>query len=232
MKKLVLTIGCALAVSGAAFAQGFVNWSAITSTAVTAVTNAATYSSLSPLFGGGAATGATATGGTLGAGGFYLELLYSAYSGSQAAVPSTWAQLEAWSDAGAEGQSSAAAGKLTPISGSAGYTVPWSPGTTDSIVLVMWSANLGSTWAAAQASLNNWAADPILNAYLGVSQTGYITTLSTTPGSVVFATAATAQGLPIESLGTQLYALQVPEPATMALAGLGGLALLLIRRRS
>ena len=100
--------------------------------------------------------------------------------------------------------------------------------------MVLWSANLGTTWAAAEAALNDWGSAPIAGAFLGVSQTGYITTLATSvsPGAAVFAGGASAQGLPIDSLLTPMYALQVvPEPATMALAGLGGLALLLIRRR-
>ena len=232
MKKLVLTIGCALAVTGAAFAQGNVNWSAISSTSVTAQTNNTLYS---PLFGGGTGPG-SAIGGTLGAGNYYLELLYTAYSGVQAVQPTTLSGLEAWSDAGASGQSTASAGKLAPLNGSSGFTVPWSPGTTDSIMLVIWSADLGTTWSGVQNILNNWSANmsnPLYaNSFLGVSTTGYITTFATTttPGSQVFG-AATAQGVPIISLGTQMYALPIPEPATMALAGLGGLALLLIRRR-
>jgi len=235
MKKLVLTIGCVLAVTGAAFAQGTINWSGISAAAFTTQTNSTVYSSLSPLFGGGAASsGITASiGNTVaGAGNWYAELLYLA-SGSQASPPTTLAALESWSDSGAEGTGAASAGRWATVGGTAGTVVPWSAGTTDSIVMVMWSANLGSTWAAAEAALNNWASDPIAGAFLGVSATGYITTLATSvsPGSTVFATAATAQGTPIDSLLTPLYALQVPEPTTMALSGLGGLALLLIRRR-
>jgi hypothetical protein len=47
----------------------------------------------------------------------------------------------------------------------------------------------------------------------------------------VFGTTATAQGLPIQSLLTPLYLVPVPEPTTLALAGLGGLSLLLFRRQ-
>jgi len=234
MKKLVITIGCALAVTGAAFAQGNINWSGVSAAFMTAQTNSTTYSSLSPLFGGGAASsGITASiGNTVaGAGNWYGELLYLA-GASQAPAPATLAALESWSDSGAEATGAASAGRWATVAGSAGFTVPWSAGTTDSIVMVLWSANLGSTWAAAEAALNNWASDPITGAFLGVSSSGYITTLATSvsPGSTVFGT-ATAQGTPIDSLLTQMYALQVPEPTTMALSGLGGLALLLIRRR-
>ena len=51
------------------------------------------------------------------------------------------------------------------------------------------------------------------------------------PGATVFGTAASAQGLPIFSLLTPLYLVPVPEPTTLALAGLGGLSLLLFRRQ-
>jgi len=237
MKTLTLSITCALAVAGAAYGQGNINWT-LSPAAITAQTNSA---QLSP-FGFYGITGPIGInggiGGTLGVGNFYFELLYTAYTGVQAPVPNSLADLESWYDAGAEARSTAAAGYLAAYpSANAGFTVPWSPGTTDSIVLVGWSANLGTTWSAAEAALNNWDPWSIPNGFFGVSQTGYITTLATTtvPGSVVFARAATAQGLPINSRNMQLYALPLdaptPEPGTMALAGLGGLALWLMRRR-
>jgi len=235
MKKLVITIGCILAVAGAAFAQGNVNWSGISFSAMTAQTNA---TEISPLF-GGAATGTGtigATGGAASAGtGFYYELLYNgAFSGSQAAGPSSIASLLSWSDAGLSASNNPVTlGRLAVINGNAGATVPWSPGTTDNIVVVGWSADLGATWGAALSVLTNSSTFAPGN-FLGFSTTGYITTLATTtsPGSTLFGNGTlTAQGLPIFSVLTQLYALPVPEPTTMALAGLGGLAMLLIRRR-
>jgi len=214
--------------TGTVFAQGNVNWSSLPFTAITVETN---ITQGSPLFGGGGIS--SLSGPVAPAGAYYFELLYAPYSGVQAPVPSTWAQLTSWSDTGLEAQSSSSPGRLSPINGTAAASVPWSPGTTDSIVLVGWSANLGSTWAACESALNNWAVYPVFGeAYFGVSQTGYITTLPTTtsPGSVVFSAVPTAQGLPIYSPNMQLYPL-IPEPGTTALAGLGGLALWLMRRR-
>ena len=235
MKKLVLTIGCALAAAGVAFAQGSVQWSTIPFGSMTAQTNATL---ISPLFGGASTSGNTAYGTTIGnAGGvanagtgFYYELLYQG-GASEVTAPTSLAQLLSWSDAGLSASNSTTAGKLSPMTPNAGAVVPWSPGTTDSIVLVGWSSSLGSSWSAVDALLQS-SSTFAPNSYFGVTSSGYITTLasSVAPGSAVFG-APTIEGTPIVSLATQLYALPVPEPATMALSGLGGLALLLIRRR-
>ena len=240
MKKLVLTSVCALATAGAAFAQGIVNWNIISFSSMTAQTNSTTRSSFT---GGG-----SAVGGSVGAAGvsgvssvsganFYYELLYSAYSGTQAAVPTTLAALGTWSDAGLGATNNpTSAGRLAVINPNAGAQVPWSPGTTDSIMMAGWSANLGTTWAAVIATLNSPSllGAVVGQAFFGLSNTGYITTLSTStsPGASVFGTAATAQGLPIQSLLTQLYLVSpVPEPATLALVALGGAALLFRRKK-
>ena len=61
MKKILLTSFCAVAFSAASFGQGYVNWSAITPTYLSAQTNGTVYSSLSATLGGGQAiTGSTA----------------------------------------------------------------------------------------------------------------------------------------------------------------------------
>jgi hypothetical protein len=103
-------------------------------------------------------------------------------------------------------------------------------------VFVGWSANLGSSWLQVSNVLANWAtlgSTIVGPAFFGESAFGYITgTTSPAPGAAVFGTGSpSAQGLPIYSPNMQLYLLPVPEPATMALAGLGGLSLLLFRRR-
>ena len=233
MKKLVLTSVCVLAMTGAAFAQGKVNWSSISASAMTAQTNSTTYS---PLFGGGAAPGGAVGATSLNGGalGFYYELLYSAFTGVQAAKPTTLASLGTWQDSGLSASNSiTSAGRLVPVNPGTSVNVPWASGITNSVMMVGWSGNLGSTWAIAQGNLNNSAflASLLTQAFVGLSNTGFINPGTADPGVTVFATAAGPQGLPINSLLTQLNLIPVPEPGTMALAALGGASLLLFRRK-
>jgi hypothetical protein len=242
MKKLVLTSVCVLAVAGAAFGQGALNWQSISAGAMTAQTNATTFSSFT---GGGATGGAGGFNGVGGAGGaaslgtgFYYELLFTSYSGSVAAAPTSFAALATWTDSGLEASNSTTAGRLSTMNPNAGVNINgFSAGgtgnaNTNSIMLVGWSASLGSTWSL---SLSNMAAGNFtLGTYFGESNRGFLQGAAngTSPGAAPFGTGATGQGLPISSLNTQLFELQpTPEPATMALAGLGGLSLLALRRR-
>jgi hypothetical protein len=235
MKKLVLTSICTVAVASGALAQGFVNWTGPAANSYTTQTNSTQYS---PLFGGGS-TGGGAIGGTTGsgtgAGGFYFELLYTSYSGTQAAVPQTLTALATWSDAGLGGTNNpvtSSAGRNVVAGSTTAVTVPWASGTTESIMVVEWSANLGTSWATALASLQNGSfTGNTSSTFFGESNTGFISANPGNPGSVVFANATTANGTPILSLSTQLYVLPVPEPSTIAMAAFGGLSLLALRRK-
>jgi hypothetical protein len=236
MKKLILTTVCVLAVTGAAFAQS-VNWGSISAAAMTAQTNSTTYS---PLLGGGSAIGGAVGPTGVGSLNTYYELLYTTFSGTQATIPSLSA-LFTWSDTGLGATNNpVSAGRLAVVNPNTAATVPWSGSTTDSIVMVGWSADLGTTWLgvsnllAAAAAGNNAPLQAQLagqQGFFGVSSTGYTASGSSNPGATLFATAANAQGLPIFSLLTPLYLVPVPEPTTLALAGLGGLSLLLFRRQ-
>jgi hypothetical protein len=233
MKKLALTSVCALAMTGAAFAQGFVNWGSISFANVTAQTNSTQYS---PFF-GGAATGSGAVGLTGGAAstGFYYELLDTTYNGS-GSIPTiaNLAALLTWQDSALGATNSNTAGRLTVINPNAGAPVPWAAGVTNSIVLAGWSANMGTTWGVVSNELAHQTYGA--NSFFGITTTGFIAAgSSSVAGATVFNNGPVAgTGTPIQSLNTQLYLLPsivVPEPATMALVGLGGLSLMLFRRQ-
>lgn len=230
MKKLALTAACTMAMTGLVLAQGNVNWTGPTAAAFTAQTNSTQYS---PLFGGGSTGGGSVGSTSTTANSFYYELLYTSYSGSAATINSL-SSLLTWSDSGLGAVNGTVAGRVQDVNPNSGAQVPWSPGTTDNIVMIGWSANLGTTWAAVSAELQ--AGTYGANSFFGVSTVGYTTTASTStvPGATLFGTSPTALGVPIDSLLTQLYILPtapVPEPTTLALAGLGSLSLLMLRRR-
>jgi len=237
MKKLIIQAICAVAMTGAAFGQGAVNWTGPSFSFVTAQTNSGVYS---PLFGGGAVSGGGAQGGTIGAAAgpnaFYYELLIgSVYSGVVQSAPTTVAGLSSWVDSGLQATNGSGVGRLSVISPNAGMTVnAMSSSATNNIMLVGWSANLGSTWSAALGKLQadgGWTG----TAFYGQSTIGYIegAAVPTSNGANIFGSAATANGLPIFSLLTQLDVVPtVPEPTTMALVGLGGAAMLAFRRKN
>jgi hypothetical protein len=221
-----------------------VNWNSFVPTAISSVTNGTLYS---PLFGGGATgTGGIAANGgnTLVAGqGYYYELLYFATANNggiqvagNSAPSNSFATLfgGGWLDTGLEATNAITAGRLAGVAFTSSAAVPWANGQTDSVVLVGWSANLGTTWLSVSNTLANWN-NTIPGAFFGVSTAGYINPATGNPGAGPFATAAQSYGLPINEGSTvgpmTLYAMPVPEPGTMALAGLGGLGLLLFRRR-
>lgn len=225
MKKLFATL-CLMATASGVFAQGWINW-ATPANAITAETNA----SGSPLFGGtgGGFGGATApaSSGVV----FNYELLYQPWTGSLTTDTAVWDGT--WLDSGLAATNSNTAGRLVPVN-SGNRTVPWANGTTMNIVLVGWSSGLGTTWNTVSSLLFDLYTDPATltsTGFFGESDFGYINPSLAQPGAVVFATGATGSGLPIYSLDMQLYVLPIPEPATFALAGLGGLVLLMFRRR-
>lgn len=229
----VLAVVFTLAMTGATFAQGGTfDWSSIIPPAMNAQTNSTTYS---PLVGGGGSTGGGTVGGTATApGGFYYELLYNVnFTGSQvsgASAPSNSAATlfgGTWLDTGLEAtNSTGTVSRLVPVNPSSVAIVPWSAGTTDNIVLVGWSANLGATWPAASnllAQMANGNAAPIVaqlagqNGFFGVSAAGYLSP-NTSPdaGATVFGTAPTTNGLPIRSPATQLYLIGGPPAVTVS----------------
>lgn len=224
MKKLLtITLTAALAVS--AFAQGKVSMNNLSSTLIS--TNAV---------GAGGTAGATGTA----AQGFYYGLLAAASTVTTVDANAQNLLTPTWTFTGAYATNIAAGGRET--SGTQTTTAGWPLGVTNSYVIVGWSSNLGHDWSViagklAGANLTggvwsgaNWGAI-VGNAFIGVSPVAYgsvdsggVTTYS------LFGTTATAQGLPLTS-GFSLNVIAVPEPTSIALAGLGTAALLIFRRR-
>jgi len=249
MKKILTT----LAVSGltlGAFAQGFINWTGAGSSMIVQ-TNGTVYSSFEQA---GSATLTGTVGATLpnsaanntaiGYQGYYYELLTSV---SAVAAPTTVGGLAAWLDTGlyATNSFSASAGRViqTGPSGASALTGVnhWPADTTQAVLLVGWSANLGSTWSTVLNELQNWSTlgaafgnNTPNAAYFGVSSfgSGVASVASTETANQVIGAAAgeifnnASSPVQLDELGNV-----VPEPGTLALAALGGASLLLFRRR-
>ena len=224
LKKVLTTIGLFCAVVGTTQAQGLVNFTSSTQ-------NTTTNDTLG-LFGA-----AGATGKIQGAGNYYFALLYStttptltaqvgaatvqALNNSYASAANGWTLVteDVATNTATPGRFLGAgnADSSTTVNGLAAGSAAY-------FCVIGWSANLGATWAAADAALVSGTAG-----FLGQSgSSGLISTGDgirlTTPG-LFGASAPSIQGF---SLGaTQL----VPEPTTIALAALGGAAMLFIRRK-
>jgi PEP-CTERM motif len=244
MKKLIATIAVAgLGVS--AFAQGTVQWTAPGSGFI-GQTNGSTYSTFvssvgNPLGLSSGVTAASATTGNL----YYYELLSSS---SLSSAPTSLSQFSgtlatAWLDTGLTmTNANTSNGRITPVNGGSaatgnGNNLP--TGSALNLVIVGWSANLGTSWATALANLNNWATfSQTLSgtAWFGVGGSVGNQTFSTaSPGTLVIGSNAGQINDTTSGAGPltmySLYTAPVPEPSTMALAGLGGAALLMFRRR-
>ncbi|GEM_PF-1070332 len=256
MKKLVLTTVCALAMTGAAFAQGFITYSPAANLIVT--TNSASYS---PLFGGGSnpnggASGVTLSGSAASTLTYDYAFLYYTANVFNGSTPTIGLNFSSWQSTGIYATNSSVAGRIIEtnqasttfnVGGGAngGSSAAWANGTTNYMVEVGWSANLGGTWAVvsnelATFSQSQWSA--LLgntNGFFGASVVGWLNPGSSSIGApgVFGGGSPSAAGLPISDPASGgngpviLYLIPTPEPGTMALAGLSGLSLLLFRRR-
>lgn len=218
MKKTLLTLALVASAASSVFAQGFVlfNNTAAAGTKIS-TNNMATV---------GLATGAANT--------YYFALFYSTTAttvgGSTAAVSGSgnyvWTDSN-WTFGGAYGSSSATAGRFasnsadpnnsggTAITGLAG-------GSSAQFVVVGWTASIGTTIQALEA----WYSNPATAGLIGESNVSGPITASSGGVNIVPALFGTGAG---SIQGFTLAA--VPEPTTVALIGLGGLGLAMIRRR-
>jgi len=224
MKKLAVTL-CLSAISVGAFAQGTVNF--LNGTTTLTRTN-----------GTGIGLGA---GNTTPGAGFY----YAIFTASSTITSATAQDLlsSSWTFAGIYGTNTAATtGGRFSGGGNVATLQGWGAGVTNSYLVAGWSADLGHDWSTISAQLagssfsggayhgNNWART---GGYFGLSSVGFGEAgggANGIPAFSLFGSTATAQGTPISS-GFDLFATQVPEPTTFALAGLGAAALVIFRRR-
>jgi hypothetical protein len=232
MKKTLLTLALTAVVASSGMAQGFVIFSNPGNERISVNSTV-----------GGAATGAMPTTST-----YYFALFYSASAttvdGSAAAV--TGAGNYVFNDANwtfdnpTAGQANGyvygpgygqnvAAGQFTSSyidPTQSGTLVPFT--TPAQFVVVGWSGNIGTTWSAVQT----WLANPSVNGWIGESAVSAAITPGNPNGSPA-TPAASLFGLPAGELTkfTLGEIVGTPEPSTIALAGLGGLALLAFRRR-
>lgn len=238
MKKLTLIAVAATLVSWGAQGQGLLNFNNSSSARI----------SVNSVIGGGATGYTPATAGT-----FYYALFYAASTVttvdgvSTAFAPTSGSNLNSqwvWNDtnwhfagngltytdngnaytSSGYAQSTSTAGRLTGqvpdvVGGAIG-------GSFYDFVIVGWSSTIGTTWAQVQTFLTSGTVAGSM--YLGESAVSVPFQLGdnqTTPTNPILSGSGAVNGFTVGLLNP------IPEPSTMLLAGLGGLSLLLFRRR-
>ena len=187
---------------------------------------------------GGAGPATSALTPTVANGGSYFyALLMQSYSGSGPTASTSLSSLAAsgWLSTGLFATPGLGAGRLA--GGSPVTTLSADPiGAGNQFTVLGWSGNVAPGTLAGLATVE-------ANLALGPSYNWTLTGAPNTLGFVGISSVGTGVGatLPTESLFNaaggitgfiNLYVVPVPEPATFALVGLGGLALLAFRRRN
>jgi len=198
---------------------------------------------------GGTGVGGTAGKAALGLGngapGYDYALLAGTYNASLNGATPTISQLAGLSLALTGITNYGVAGGIAGAGHNAGgptlltssWTAPQAAfsdgtGTEDSYVLVGWSGNEGSSWSQVLAELQsgNWLATGSFGASVfGAGYTGGGPNSIPAP-SIFGVSSGEPNGLPASPL-TLDGVVPTPEPTSIALAGLGGLAMLAFRRK-
>jgi hypothetical protein len=236
MKKIVATLSIIGAVA-TSFGQGFI-LSANSSGSQNVTTN-------NILDVTGASFGGSSSGLVTGSGGapqgYYYMLLMLPYAGGATNNPTSLSSLvsggwlSGWT--GAYATNALGAGRLGGLSSSTATPQNDTIGSANQFLVVGWSAGLGLGNPNNLTSGSSWMS--ISNLIVNLSTGGS----SAVAGYLGWSIIGTGVGQPNTSpeqifggaTGIQspftLYAVPVPEPTTIALAGLGGISLLLFRRR-
>jgi len=238
MKKLA-TILSLVATSSLLYGQGSVVFN---SNNLGVLTNTTAVSVFNP---GGSPVGNAASGKTAAFSSFNYALFVQTYTGTTPG--STNPLTSGWTLAtsggapfqGTNGPSGLAVSGILGLGSAAGAGIdglsqPTGGSYTDAgrdyFMIAGWSSNLGTTWAQVSSQLQNgFASGPV--GFFGVSTIGVTYgagAFSLSPNSLFVVSAQVTT--PVSAF-TLYQVTPVPEPTTMALAGLGGLSLLLFRRR-
>lgn len=182
----------------------------------------------------------------------YTGLTGTQQSGAAALLQNSTA-VSLWTDAGVSGVNTGGltSGGVVGQGGNGGTTAAnwgaptgstYATGPTDYYVIVGWSSNEGTTWATVSAELTsgNWNVSGsgaggwfgetgvFFNESGNPAQSLNAVNVWGTSGATTLAGSGTPGGTGILQL---MPVVPVPEPTTLALAGLGGISMLFLRRR-
>jgi len=208
MKKLAAIL-CLTALTTGAFAQGLVNFANTPSTLISV-------------------DGVTIASGHGGQ--YWFALLQSPKLNAGDPAFTDYFAAGVWAGAGPIATNQNAAGRIT---GGIGLTVPqWAAGDTHSFFVVGWSADNGSTFNPAWITAG--AVHTLYGDFKG-TPTGFFGVSAIAPGGIAGGGPQSMPNLSIfggtQGIPTGFNLVPVPEPATIALAGLAA-ALVIFRRRN
>jgi hypothetical protein len=228
MKKITVIFFFAATV-WTGFGQGFVDFRNNTGQNVSTNNTQDIYGNPTFLSGSGLTFGS----GTASNGYFYV-LLMQPYSGGATNNPTASTLLSSgWLFAGIGATNTVNPGRLG--GGASVLTSANDPtGVGNQFVVAGWSSNVATNGLAGwltvsnELSLSTWTTLNNLTGYFGISQVGTGVGSASSGSPELLFTTSSGTGI---QLGWNLYVVPVPEPGTLALAGFGGLSLLLFRRR-
>jgi PEP-CTERM motif len=222
MKKLVLTLS-AMTIAASILAQGTINTLNTGGASLLVTTNGALY---------GEGTGLTSGNGYIYA---LMENASTAVTGGNVSGVlgnNNALDSSSWTFSGVY-MTNLNGGLLS--GGASAVDNMWAPNTTNAFFVIGWSVNFGTTWGAISNALafsvvngGNWSQ----MGYFGASAVGFGVPGGGSPAlPTPHLWAASPNNQMTGLTGFSLNAVPVPEPGTLALAGLGGLSLLLFRRQ-